>query len=384
MSDKKQKLPVFKKGLIKGRSTAVLVSIGIHAALIIGAGTFVVFTVIQQKEAKFVPPEKLNRPKMKLKKLRVKVKQSSKPKRSTSRISTKTTSVMPDIQLPEMTGLGGGLSEGIGGFQMIADIGEMSLMGGDQSIGNDLEGTFYDLKRFRNDTLNPNFGQQTGEKDKIQALLKEYMENDWSASVFNEFWRSPKKLYATQFMVPPCTSSIGPSKFGITDPEFIANNWVAVYKGQIGHPKGGRFRLWGVADDILVVRINGEFVLDASWGSDKYHTKPGFHIELEDNKDVHRKFQLGAKTARVGNWFTLEPGVPVQMDLLVSEIPGGTFMMMVLVEEEGVEYEENEYGAPIVHMFKTMEPPSHLVDEITYQTVPDRFEIEGGPVFGTY
>jgi len=198
-----------KTGLIRGRSTAFLVSAGIHLTLIVGATTFVVFEIITQDEIIFTPPPKQDRPKMKLKKLRVKVKKNTRPKRKASRITSKTTSLMPEIQLPEMTGLGGGLSEGIGGFQMIADLGEMTLLGGAQSIGNDLEGTFYDLKRLRNGEYNlPDFPQQGADKEKIRNLLQAYMENDWNPSVLSKFWRSPKRLYATQFMIPPCSSSI--------------------------------------------------------------------------------------------------------------------------------------------------------------------------------
>jgi len=58
--------------------------------------------------------------------------------------------------------------------------------------------------------------------------------------------------------------------------------------------------------------------------------------------------------------------------------------MMLLIEEEGVDYPKNEHGAPIIPMFKTMEVPEHLVQEIKYQTVPDRFDIEGGTIFGLY
>jgi len=48
----------------------------------------VVFNVLKKEEKKFVPPKPVDRPKMKLKKPKVKIKKNSKPK-STTRIVTK-------------------------------------------------------------------------------------------------------------------------------------------------------------------------------------------------------------------------------------------------------------------------------------------------------
>ena len=111
------------------------------------AGLLVVFTVANKEEKKFVPPKPVDRPKMKLKK--PKVKKNAKPK-SSSRIVTKVTKAnMPDIQLPEMSGIGEGISGSIGGFEMMPDLGEVTIFGAGQTIGNDFVGTFYDFKRTR-------------------------------------------------------------------------------------------------------------------------------------------------------------------------------------------------------------------------------------------
>ena len=135
--------------------SAVLLSILIHAALFLLAGMLVVFTVTRVKEPEFEAPKAVERPKMKLKKPKVKLKKSSKPK-STTRIVTRSKSAsMPDIQLPEMSGMGDGLGEGVGGgFDMMPDLGSITVMGNSQTDGSDLEGTFYDFNRRRRGTLN--------------------------------------------------------------------------------------------------------------------------------------------------------------------------------------------------------------------------------------
>ena len=118
----------------KGTPSAVLLSILIHAALFLLAGTLVVFTVVKKREVEFEPPKAVERPKMKLKKPKVKIKKTSRPK-PTQRIVTKLDRAsMPDIQLPEMSGMGEGLGDAVGGFDMLPDLSEASYFGTGQSI----------------------------------------------------------------------------------------------------------------------------------------------------------------------------------------------------------------------------------------------------------
>ena len=135
--------------ITKGGPSGFVISLVIHAALFLLAGLLVVFTVQQKEEKKFVPPAPVERPKMQLKKPKVKVKKTTKPK-TTQRIVTKMKSAsMPDIQLPELSGVADGLNAGLGGFDLMPDLNEMTLFGGGQTIGNDFVGTFYDFKRDR-------------------------------------------------------------------------------------------------------------------------------------------------------------------------------------------------------------------------------------------
>ncbi|MDF7807187.1 hypothetical protein P4E94_07045 [Pontiellaceae bacterium B12219] len=138
------------KGVVRGGPSGLLISVLIHAGAFMLAGLLVVFSVTQKEEKKFVPPKPVDRPKMKLKKPQVKVRKSEKPK-SANRIVTKVTRAsMPDIQLPEMSGVGQGFTEGLAGVDLIPDLDDVTLLGSSQSIGSDLEGTFYDFNRRRN------------------------------------------------------------------------------------------------------------------------------------------------------------------------------------------------------------------------------------------
>jgi hypothetical protein len=101
------------------KSSAALVSLGIHAVLIVIALSFVAVTVIQKEEKAF-EAKPVNRPQMALKKLQVPVnikkKAARKPKlRKRIVVQPRMSSSMPDIKMPEISGVKGGLGGGVAG-----------------------------------------------------------------------------------------------------------------------------------------------------------------------------------------------------------------------------------------------------------------------------
>lgn len=364
-----------KNKIWNGVPSAVLLSILIHAALFLFAGMLVVFTVVKQKEVEFVPPKAVERPKMKLKKPKVKVKKSAKPK-STQRIVSQMKSVeMPDIQLPEMTGMGEGLGAGIGGFDMMPDFNEVSVFGGGQSVGNDFVGTFYDFKRDRrgrNVPMDP-----SAYVDKLASFVR----HGWKDSELARYYQSPKKLYATTFLVPRVLSTIAPEAFG--EPDAGGWCWAVHYKGELVHKDGITFRFWGHGDDVLVVRVDGRVVLAANWIGGKYAADTIASFWQSDSADSY-KYYMGNNTSVVGDWITLEPGVPLDMEVLLGEGPGGGFCAMLAVEVKGVEYERGPQGNPILPIFKTAVPSLNLVEAIRKDLVPKEVCVTNGPVFSDY
>ncbi|MDF7825481.1 hypothetical protein P4B35_15750 [Pontiellaceae bacterium B12227] len=100
------------------KSSAALVSLGIHAVLIVIALSFVAVTVIQKEDQNF-EAKPVNRPKMQLKKLQVPVnikrKKTQKPKlRKRIVVQPKLNQNVPDIKMPEITGVKGGLGNAAG------------------------------------------------------------------------------------------------------------------------------------------------------------------------------------------------------------------------------------------------------------------------------
>ena len=366
------------KGVTKGGPSGVVISLALHAGAFILAGALVVFTVVNKEEKTFEAPKPVDRPKMKLKKPKVKVKKSAKPK-STQRIVTKVNKAsMPDIQLPEMSGVGDGLGDG-GGFQFMdmPQIDEISQFGNEESIGSDLEGVFYDFNRLRSGT-----GTSTPPLQ-LADLVDKFFRRGWSPSVFNNYYRAPKKLYATSIAMPPLQSYAAPWAFGEKSGQGWC--WMVHYKGQLVYGEDIRFRFWGFGDDILAVRVNGEMVLLACF--------PQWVTELDDATAHHwnsssadnRKFPMGNHHSVVGDWIELRANEPQDIEILLGESAGGIFSAMLLVEVEGVDYEKNPHRfGPCLPFFKTTEFTQDMVELIYSQLHPGEATCELGPVFNDY
>ena len=366
--------------VVKGAPSGFLISILVHAAAFMLAGLLVVFTVHQKEEKKFVPPKPVNRPKMKLKKPKVKVKKSAKPK-STTRIVTKVQKAnMPDIQLPEMSGIGDGLAGGMGdGFEIMPDLEGISILGSSQSIGSDLEGTYYDLKLTRSGKL------FSTDVNHFRHAMINFVRKGFKPSTLSRYYRSPKKIYATCLVVPPTISSIAPRAFG--DRDASGAQWMVHYKGKLVHKEGITFRFWSAADETLLVRVNGEFVIAAKWASvDSGNTNvdPDTTTPFWQTSSMQSgRFIMGNSRATVGDWITLEPGVPQDIDIVIGD-NGGQANFYLAVEEQGVEYPKNRQGGPILPAFKTAELTHDMMDIIYKGLVEDEVSLTDGPVFNDY
>jgi hypothetical protein len=359
------------KSIVKGAPSGLVISLLVHATAFMLAGLLVVFTVHQKDEKKFVPPKPVDRPKMKLKKPRVKVKKTARPK-STQRIVTKVKRAsMPDIQLPEMSGIGDGLVGGLDGFEIMPDLGEITVFGSGQSIGNDLEGTFIDMKRDRSGKPIPYA------TDTSFTAIKRFVKDGFKPSRFARFYRSPRKLYATTVQISPILSCMGPIAFDEADT--VGCLFMIHYTGQLVHKEGITFRFRGSSGDGLVVGVDGEVVLDANWMGQE-----GLYSDWQITDPDHRKHLLGIQEAAVGDWITLEPGVPHRLDILVAEIPGGGFSAQLVVEEKDVDYERNSRGSPILPVFKTAELSRDQMDAIYIDLVENEVCLTNGPVFSDY
>jgi len=355
---------------------AVVVSILIHAGLFLLAGMFVVFTVVKQKEVEFEPPKAVERPKMKLKKPKVKVKKSAKPK-PTTRIVTKVRKAsMPDIQLPEMAGMGEGLAGGIGGFDMMPDLEETSMFGSGQSIGNDFEGCFYNFNYDRSGRKIP-----MGSEKFFQAVHK-FISSGWDVSKLAKYYRSPNKLYATHFMIPHIPAPMAPDVFGEAGMEGF--NYALLYKGELVSHEPITFRFRGSGDSFIFVRVDGKTVLLASWEREGSF---GLSDLWQSSSADNRKFFLAGQLASVGDWITLEPDTPLKMEVFFGEGRGGFTGVALAVEVKGEEYGQRGWQGsnPVFPAFKTEEfSQESVIDDIYFHLPAGEVSLTNGPVFRDY
>ncbi|MDF7801985.1 hypothetical protein P4C99_21090 [Pontiellaceae bacterium B1224] len=369
------------KSVVKGAPSGFMLSILIHVGAFALAGALVVFNVVNKEEKKFVPPKPVERPKMKLKKPKVKVKKDSKP-RSSERIVTKVQRAnMPEIFLPEMSGIGDGVGTGGGfaGFDLMPDLSSVSIFGAGQTIGNDFVGTFYDFKRDRSGNV-----IAMDELAMADALGK-FVKRGWKPSALSRYYQSPKKLYSTTICVPLVPSTLAP--FAFDEPDTIAVQWAVHYTGKLVCYRDIKFRFWGHGDDILIVGVDGKIVLDASWqaanGNDPYQSRT-IAGKWVSSAAKNRQWYLGNQLAWGGDWIELKAGVPLQMDVVLGEQPGGNFCAMLLVEEEGVEYETNPQNQPLFPIFRTAPTTHDTADAIMEHLVEGEADVFGGPVFQDY
>lgn len=386
-----------KKSVVRGRSAAFLVTVGLHAVLLIGAVFYTAMTVLQREEPKF-EGTKIDRPKMDLKKLKVpvKVKKIRQPKFNVS-APVKSPS-MSSVSMPSIGKIGGGV-EAMGsgldslGFTMRFD----TLFGGDSGSGSELVGTFYDLKQ------KPSRMPVTMDDARYAATLREFLESNWDEKILGEFFQAPGKKFATAFMMPNMPAKTAPENFGVAD-VVEPKHWVIHYKGEFSAPETGRYRFVGMADDVLVVRVDREVVLDGSFqscattpdettGLGVYSGSTKKIADWESDAPETGRFSMANNSAFYGDWIALKKGKKVPLEVLIGECPGGWFNCALLVEQEGQEYKTlnvqpiktNRRYFPggerkILPVFKMAPIPDGLKRKMKVNPGEATFE---GPVFGT-
>ena len=368
---KKQKSE--SKGLVKGAPSGFIISLAVHLGAFLLAGLLVVFTVVQQEEKVFAPPQPVERPKMKLKKPKVKVKKTARPK-SPARIVTKIQKAdMPDIQLPEMAGVGEGLIGGSGaGFDMMPELGgELSPYGNSFTTGSDLEGQFIDFKRDRRGRGVPMA------PDQMEDLIHKFMKHGWKKTIISQYYHSPTKLYTTTICIPTTLSEVAPWAFGEEDT--IGYCWAVLYEGMLVYPEDITFRFWGVGDKFMAVQVDGETVLFCAY---RERTRQYFSDiwDTADPKDYN--YYFAEARARPGDWITLKANEAKKMKVILGDLDGGLNYHILSVEVKGQEYPYTRTGGgPTFPVFRTAEIPRDVQDAIYKNLYKGDACITNGPIF---
>lgn len=200
-----------------------------------------------------------------------------------------------------------------------------------------LIGILYDLKQTQD-------GKPTGMNIKgYNDFIDKFIASKWDEAVLNDYYRAPLPLYTTQVFVPLMPAANAPKAFGVADvvkPMF----WLIHYKGQVSAPETGEWRFWGYGEEVCSVAINGANVLLSNW---KEITTPTVGWKTHD--DPGQPAANGR--LRAGDWFRLEKGQVVDLDVLIGERGGGVFCAFLLIERRGATYPSRN-GAPVLPVFQ--------------------------------
>jgi len=279
-----------------------------------------------------------------------------------------------EIQFPDL--VSSGIGAGLGGGGEVVQFGDMpsfededGLLGTEKSIGNDLEGIYYDVKRTRGGSYKP-IGQT-----EYYNILNRFFKN-WDTATLSRYYKSPRKRYATCVVVNTMTSSIAPSAFG--EDRASGKYWLVLYKGQIVYPEDITFRFWGTGDAFIGVRVNGEVEFFNAW---QYSQDDFTTINWKSNDPQRNTYFFGYDTLLdVGDWITLKAGEPQNIEIAMGD-NGGLAALALLVEVKGVDYPKNDQGGPILPIFKTAEPSHDLMDLIYKDLYVGDCCLTNGPVF---
>ncbi len=263
------------------------------------------------------------------------------------------------------TGVGSGFGPGMGNGN-----GNKNPFGMIDPNKGALLGTFYDLKQTRD-------GKPTDMTDtKMREELMDITRRGFKDSVFDKYFKAPRKLYQTKFFIPKMPADGAPAAFEV-DKEVQPRMWVVVYRGAVKAPKSGKFRFVGECDDFLVVRFNNRPVFDYGYTmagtgthvngrADEFNgTKENVELAKEVRKLTPMKlpitFYKYATTPfhndhigglAVGPEFQVEAGKTYPVEIMIGEIPGGFFALDLLIEEIGANYQKDSAGFPILPLFR--------------------------------
>ena len=208
--------------------------------------------------------------------------------------------------------------------------------------GGSLVGKFYDLKQLKNGTPSK-LDEQNGFSGEIAKFV-----NGWNESTFEKYFVGPNPLYTTQIFIPKINADQGPLAFGLGG-RVQPKMWAAHYKGNVVPTESGTFRFVGMGDDFLVVRFNGRVVLDCGSMTPTGHAPQSFYASAGLQLDPKMGWYKGLGR---GDPVQVNGGESYPMEVLIGEWPGGDFKAWLMIEKEGVQYEKDAKGSPMLPIFK--------------------------------
>ncbi len=235
--------------------------------------------------------------------------------------------------------------------------GGFSLFGLRDNKGGALVGTLYDFKQtpdHRDTPLaksTPGYVPTPEAREGYRQAVSQYVQGGMNDNTLDSrYFKGPNPLYTSQVYIPMMSSDEGPAAFGLAG-RVHPSRWIVHYKGTVIAPDTGAYRFVGVADDVLVVRFNGQVVLDSGSMFPSGHQPSKFYPF--EGIVLSQKAGDWFKGCGEGSTFNVEAGKTYPIDIVIGEWPGGQFRAYLQVLKEGTEYKKDNKGNPILPLFRT-------------------------------
>lgn len=262
-----------------------------------------------------------------------------------------------DFSLEEATldmGIGEDFGLGLDGTEFATEALEEGSAGGFGSsvkVKGTIEGHFYDFKQTPEGEENTRYKPITMksiQQDKGMSYtraIREIRNRNFAESSLKNYYKAERPLYARYIAIPQGNAGQAPRQFG-QQGKVKPSNWLIHYSGKIKAPKTGKFRFAGAGDDLLTVNINkrtvftesilNRFVPNAVTMKGK---SSGPDILFRNHPIVY------------GSWFNVREGEIIDIDIVISEGPGGHMSFILALEDKDVEYRKSSTGSPILQPF---------------------------------
>ena len=254
-----------------------------------------------------------------------------------------------------------------GGGGKMGDGGEGDGRGNTKGM---LQGVFYDLKQTRDRRATDAMGNPNVEndftRDRILPVLKQFVNGSWQRQYDNEgrvhypeldkYYCSPTRLWNSCFYTQQINATEAPAAFQCGR-EVNTGGWVCIYSGNVVAPFSGKFRFVGYCDDILLIRFNREIVFDYGWYSATLAENLGrmgnFQRILSGHPENERQRRMIADSViyskhmldvyfpsfdsnhgiAKGPTLEVQEGQVYPIEIMISEVPGGKFSMLLFIEQ---------------------------------------------------
>ncbi len=378
--EKEEKPPLLKRfaaAYRKASGGSLLLSIAVHAVILLIGTYLVVSQIVEERKISFGGGEAGPKQEAQHK---VKRKTTTTAPAPTKRITT--TSSIAKVALPDMPDIPTNMGPSIAGAMGSGGFGASGGLGGGGNGGGGMGGgkgtgfskiTFFGLRGGKNDSLMKGMFydlKQTKDKKPTDIatdrgaywrVVKDFVgRQNWSPDVLDKYYHPDAALYSPRVFVPVGVSTEAPKAFGV-ERDVKDDRWVVHYRGRMRALKDGMFRFIGCGDNLLVVRLNKRNFFDGSMdGRRGGLINPALTSITKQPPETFGNVCAAGWELGASEWFQASRGQTFDIEVLIGDC-GGFFSAFLLIEEKGIVYGKSRDGKsqiyPAFQVDTTRMPP---------------------------